>query len=26
VFLIMAFVLVIFGAAGRLEKHLLRWR
>jgi NitT/TauT family transport system permease protein len=26
VFLIMAFVLVIFGAAGRLEKRLLRWR
>jgi NitT/TauT family transport system permease protein len=26
VFLIMAFVLVIFGAAGRFEKRLLRWR
>jgi NitT/TauT family transport system permease protein len=26
VFLIMAFVLIIFGAAGRLEKRLLRWR
>jgi hypothetical protein len=26
VLLIMAFVLVIFAAAGRLENHLLRWR
>jgi NitT/TauT family transport system permease protein len=26
VFLIMAFVLVIFGAAGKLERRLLRWR
>jgi len=26
VLLIMVFVLVIFAAAGRLEKHLLRWR
>lgn len=26
VFLIMAFVLAIFGAAGKLEKRLLRWR
>jgi NitT/TauT family transport system permease protein len=26
VFLIMAFVLLIFGAAGQLEKRLLRWR
>ncbi|WP_322098901.1 ABC transporter permease [Microvirga roseola] len=26
VFLIMGFVLAIFGAAGKLEKHLLRWR
>ena len=26
VFLIMAFVLVIFGAAGKLEERLLRWR
>ncbi len=26
VFLIMAFVLAIFGAAGQLEKRLLRWR